>query len=399
MSKNILFFLLVFTLGCTKEELRVEPAVNQPLFVQGSQQEYDAMLNTLAIGLLEPSRESTFRSLVIERAREQFDGDDNVLLKTLSNEMNKDLSGLILGSLNKHKDYLAKMENSKLYDFGNFINLTEINEAIYGFGLPEQKWYTQIYIPFMDEVDLSQIPTVVVVNQDGGDCTFLAYEPISGTDEYRAVQVDEAYAKNRLTWVVSVNETVNNQGELPSVLENSSQVISTRSSGPELFVRVNQVRVTSKKECWACGRAEVRISYSIIDTPSSPFAQNCSNTIWEYGTSGTQIAHLRQRDLHEWQTARKGIATISNGVTYRLDPNETYVFTMFEYDSGGSLNELIFNPCYHSYYFRSNDSEYVAWGPGDSVGYSDFGSPNSTFQTMEKMNSGGNGVRFEYRFD
>lgn len=399
MFRNILLFLIVFTLGCSKEDIQIESTTDQAIFEQGSQQEYDAMLNTLALGLLEPSRDKQFRSRVLERAKKQFDGDDNVLLKTLSAEMGENLDEILLSSLSKHKDYLAQFQNTNLYNFGNFTTLAKIDEVIEGFGLPTQRCYTQIYIPFIDQVDLSELPTIVVANKDGGDCVYLGYEPIVGTEEYQTVQVDEAYAKKRVTWVVSVNETVDNQGELPSSSEMSGQTLDTRSSAPELFVRISQVRVTSKKECWACGKAEVRVCYSIIDTPTSPYAQNCSNTIWKYGTSGYQIAHLSQSDLHEWQNGVLGIASVSNGTTYRLDPNETYVFTVFEYDSGGSLKELIFNPCYHSYYFRSDDSEYVAWGPGDAVDYDDFDNPTSTFQVREKMDSGGNGIRFEYRYD
>ncbi|MEZ5044027.1 MAG: hypothetical protein R2828_29295 [Saprospiraceae bacterium] len=171
------------------------------------------------------------------------------------------------------------------------------------------------------------------------------------------------------------------------------------AKNPELFVRIDQIRITSRKECWSCGKAEVRVSYSIIDTPTGAGSQDCSNITWNPGTDGIQIAHVSQSKLHEWLDVSLGVASISNGTTSRFDPGETYVLIMFEYDSGASLRELIFNPCYHSYYFRSNDSEYVAWGPGDNVDYGDFNNPTSTLQMREKMDAGGNGIRFEYRYD
>jgi hypothetical protein len=76
--------------------------------------------------------------------------------------------------------------------------------------------------------------------------------------------VTETYAKTNLVWVISVNETVTSEGDLPrpSAQNTLSNGIKTRAI--DRLLRMHKINVKDKKEAWGHGKGE--ISYSVMGT-------------------------------------------------------------------------------------------------------------------------------------
>ena len=137
---------------------------------------------------------------------------------------------------------------------------------------------------------------------------------------------------------------------------------------------------------------------NIIRLPRT-LKRGCSNNFFN---SRVLLSKVGKSDLNDWMTSYQTLVNISNGVTTKLDPNEHILLIMFEYDKNKGLREQIFAPCYHSYYYRSEQSPYIALGVNE-LEYSDFTNPpNFTFPlTWEYLdrNTGSEYLRIRYRQD
>ncbi len=239
---------------------------------------YESMVKTAAVGVFELAKNQTFRSKINDLIALQFDDDDNTLLKTVFQEVQNDNIDMISefqNSINLWKQTVEKIdqiENTKYKNVVIYTDEDKINGVISGFNYhTKNKVYIQIYIPFIELVDLNSTPTIVLGMED--ECNSDGYVILD--DEISVINVDEEFARNNLVWVISVNETVDNEGKVPNPLywENDSSQGPTGTVNPRISldnaVNLSKIKITHKKECWLCGKAEVSIIVpAIIGIPN-----------------------------------------------------------------------------------------------------------------------------------
>jgi len=263
-------------------------------------------------------------------------------------------------------------ENRTRFKGLGIINKPEgIDQAIGGFPAWGMRLYPQIYIPFIDEVDLSDQPTIVVGSEDGGDCIALGYKPIPGTDDYEVIEVDEAYAKENLTWVISTNESVNDRGELPP----NRKSTTLRASG--LQARHTEFFVTSKKECWLCGDGELRVVWAHYDQSCNPIAG------WS-GSSGN-LEKINKRELNAWHEIDDEYYLIVGGQPSPFPSNYTVAWIVYEYDNKPAITATFPTPppCNGpvTLNYRSNDPYYGKYG----TEFSSFFAGNTSFSEIQQQ--------------
>jgi hypothetical protein len=376
---------MIFT-NCSKDEQTVQEAELNETY-NSSMNENMTMLNSIALGLLEVVKEKEFREVVHTEVEKQFDNDFNVLLKTLQSKkdiislIEANLKNLNLEQINGNKFLIEKPE----YNYSFYSDKLNVEKAVNGFSILDETWYSQIYIPFFETVGLNEEPTIVVSDLDQGDCSLIGYK-LMDDGTINMFEVDEDYAKSNLVWVISVNESVNNLGEL--AINKEERDITNNQRNSEIFVTTTKVKVSDKKECWACGKADIRFKYANINITSSG---GCSNTI---DKESPEICKIDNNDLNTWVSGIWNV-NISNGATDYIDPGEHVLLILFEYDKRTGLKEKIFNPCFHSYYYRSNEDYYIAIEVNQLV-YSDFTNPSSNWSYIERS-EGNEHIEFRYK--
>ncbi len=356
--KNIYIILLTaLIISCNKEtdeRLDSRRDVNLEFKALDDIARNNNLLNTAAIGIIERSRDPIFREYVHAKVREQFDGDDNVLLKTIDSKyplMEKFKESIrAYGTLKLNQrsgDF-----NFDVYDVEELINL-----AIHGFEVfeGEQKWYPQIYVPFIDQVDLESIPTIVVGNQDGGDCRVLGYRPHNNKIGYKAIMVDERYASENLVWVISTNESVDNDGNLVRPLSNEN------SRSRDLIVFIEYTKISSTKECWLCGAADVSMSsLQLIDDSNCEIEADNGNTFLNYVKIG-------KKSTGNWiKSTSSGFNPFFIDHNKRLEDNQSVIWVVFEKDNTTKRQKATF-PTFcsgvtHEIKYQSKDSYFGKWG-------------------------------------
>lgn len=230
---GILFLAISFVAlvwGCQKEKSSDEPAITPEQsitsdiggelgFRSGDTLYPDNILNTAAVGLLQLSKNSTFRQLVNTEVAKKFDDDDNVLLKTVASkaqsDLNLNLETEFSNSINYHTGHITVTSNplqSYYQTLSIYTDATEVHNSIFSYVDDGETLYPQIYIPYIDQVNLNSQPVIAIL-------TFSETESVGyrlRTDGYfDVIRIDEAFAQNNLVWVISPNESVGNDGTLP----------------------------------------------------------------------------------------------------------------------------------------------------------------------------------------
>ncbi|MEZ5046073.1 MAG: hypothetical protein R2831_03685 [Chitinophagaceae bacterium] len=208
---------------------------------------YDNMITTVVYGIVNLTDNAEFKAVLNSEINKKFDGDDNVLLKTLSEEC--ELQGINLEQL---------MTNSLLLN--NKQELVQyLHDAINGFQYFEDTLYTQVFIPFRDDKDIINTISPVCMNFEDED----VMEALKKANtSILSVEIGEADAQNNTTWVVSVNETVSNKGTIGNGKPKMGGS-NTRSAG-DIPLWVSKINISDKKEGWGNGRAEIsHITYII----------------------------------------------------------------------------------------------------------------------------------------
>jgi hypothetical protein len=332
-------------------------------------EESDGVVNTAALGIVELAKNASFRTIVHNKIQEQFDGDDDVLLKTLSGLV-PNMVETMRQSVLSHKDNITLSPNLSSYkNFQTFTTTAQVTHVVSGYINCSNTIYTQIYIPFIGQVNLNSMPVIAIGYKDVDDCVVPGYQ-IQFDGEVKLINVDEDFAKNNLVWVVSINERVNQTGvvESPTVSTlNSTEGVDYREGKKE--VKVDSVKIFDKKECWLCGKAEV----SFVGLQ----AKGCDISGGAF--AGYDFISIGNSDLNKW----KKIA-YSNGVGYMaldpenpLSPSECLGFVLYEKDHSKKKWEQkwTFSTCASGgsvdLYYYSKQTPYGGSGIGQYC-YSDF---------------------------
>ena len=224
-----------------------KPSLNLISDKADNEAKYDLIIETAGYGLLDLSDRPDFRQMVLKAAGQQFDGDDNVLLKDLS-----------VACRNAGIDLAVEMKTS-LQRNGHPELSQYVSEAINGFSYSGTTLYPQVYIPFIAGQDADHAPHIAL-NHDDNETTLntIRYSsngaPLQGT-------ATAATAQQQLTWVISVNETVDASGHVPLASSVQSMGAPYGSGTKSTWFALNQVYITDPKETWFNGKSEISVVF------------------------------------------------------------------------------------------------------------------------------------------
>lgn len=248
------------------------------------EQLFDNTLDAVHWGLVDISDNPQFVSILNAEVSKKFDGDDNVLIKTLDS------------ACSAHGISLADSMTQSLIAHSKSNLVQCIYGAIEGFEYNGTKIYPQVFIPFVSEVNLSANPAI---------CT--NYEDDSVMDGSRIVltglelvSVNENFANNNLVWVISANESVDANGNLPV---DTRPGANTNPPGAGRFIeagdiqlKVTQIFMKEKKDGFANGRDDISLQAVCI-------RPGCSDVV---NIKGEVFCKLAKSDLNDWYTVGGG---------------------------------------------------------------------------------------------
>ncbi|MBL7738533.1 MAG: hypothetical protein JNK14_04890 [Chitinophagaceae bacterium] len=254
-----------------------------------------------------------YRELVYYYIEQQFDQEYNVLIKTLIDP-----------------------------GHGNLPSSAELDNALAAFmGIYGDTLYPQIFIPNYDDLKEASLigndPPIIVpfcgqatLNEDDGYTGY--FVNLQGELEEYPEQIDSAFASSHEIWVLSLNESVDNSGELDIIASNfddeypyysrSISSISSFSPGNKTTAtvncRINNMTVKQHKESWIGGKSEIAIK-GYLWTWSGRWNGNTSGPIVDY-TSDNSTYENRGKLIKEFK--RKDVKNeVEKTINYNLHRN------------------------------------------------------------------------------
>ncbi|MFM9949010.1 MAG: hypothetical protein ACKV1O_13805, partial [Saprospiraceae bacterium] len=126
-------FSMLFFVSCNKDEELKPSKESTEKSGFDCDEEFDGVVNTAALGMVELAKSSSFRSLVHARVAEQFDEDHEVLLRTLNSSM-EGLSETMRQSVILHRNSIGLSPNLINYkNFQSFTTSEELTSVVTGF--------------------------------------------------------------------------------------------------------------------------------------------------------------------------------------------------------------------------------------------------------------------------
>jgi hypothetical protein len=259
---------------------------------------------------LQPDKE--FRKNFYSSIEESFDGERNVLFKTLL-EIDKNQTN-------------AKKLNDKL--------LTNSADVLNAFNSIDGKnYYPQVFIPYYDELKgkgklSTKSPTLVIYTNDSPNSLYPGY---SLNNEGNLVElktlISEDYAKENEVWVISINERVDNDGNLLDMYKDASTNSGRTMASPSAIV--DRMTCKCNKESWAAGASEVNI---IIVTSDFGFFDYDINLYGKGDNEGGEIHKFSRKDVKD--KINKDLNFIIINDWDERAPNMPYgSYVIFEYDT------------------------------------------------------------------
>ncbi|HCA43308.1 MAG TPA: hypothetical protein DEP28_08655 [Bacteroidetes bacterium] len=372
---NVILISSIFAFSCNKSETSLNSENLRKFSVhlksRNSQnaftnEEYDVMLNTAAVSLIEVAFDRIHSNKVYIAAKKECDGDNNVLLKYINRSINQSFKENIITSTNNSISKISYDENISLkfnrLDREIDLTLEQFNEIIDGVPLGSKTYYIQIYIPFIDNFTSQELPSAIAVASTDTE-TLLGYE-LQSSSFIKTIEVDENYARNNLVWVVSMNETIDNEDVFSDYLDcqsgNSNSIFDINEGGetdtlvPRTQVTIeyylDSIYIKQDLEKWWGGKQD--IAWLFTTYPENGFSY--------YDMYATTV--FKTKKLNEWiyVPGYKSRMTLSSPI-YRGDVCD---WIIYEADAPIERNEQIFypklNPCLNTnfqgyYYSRENE--------------------------------------------
>jgi hypothetical protein len=358
--------------ACNKQEVTPVPTT-QALVANSAAVTPDQILarslvKTAAIGLLNVSQQANFRARVHAKATQAFDGETNVLLKDLAADVQStlglNLASSLSSSIAQRKATIATKEQTAdalFKDSAPFTDAVNISKTINGFQAFGETNYLQIYVHNMSKTNLNQQPIIVLGPESTNNCTVTGYEVMTD-GSINIVSVDEAMADSRLVWVVSLNERVDNNGVFvptPSVTSLTSDDAHAEPNqanfraGENYHVKINEIEILDRKECWYCGGAEV----SIIGAA-------------EVGCTNLKNFNLKNFiSVHRWNIGDRlkvGKTILLPSLGVKVENTIAYVW--YEFDKSDNINGMATaTPCGTMFKFKSDETPYGIQNPYTNV--------------------------------
>lgn len=334
--------------SCNQESLienAEESQVNSLVSINCNDDIVENYINMAALSLIELIPQRSFVDEVHSEVAKMFDDDHDVLFKTLSSVLShnsQNLNQLMSQSL----DTVLSARYPQINSSSKFLNLpvssirTQTSQIITGIEVCENKLFLQIYIPNFETVDLTQRPIIAVGYDDNPeDCMTFGYQFVH--DSIRIIDLDSSTAAKNLIWVVSLNNVVNNTGDLPesffklsdtshveSLYDNSESLQTKSRTDVDKQVRIHSIWIHNKKvRCWLCGKDAVALvgyfsEYSWCKPVDSPKPINAG-----------VLCKVGDKDLKKWitiptDTWRAYIAHPTHSPLRKY--NEAIEFVMYE---------------------------------------------------------------------
>lgn len=317
---QISVFVILFSLNACEENLKPQKEVPIELQSYENQKEFvHDNLKILGKSVLSLANDPEFREIVYQQIEKRVDGDDNVLLETLSKIQTSD------------QQTLGARMNNLLNIEGNIEHTLDKFRGIEG-----RDWYPQIYIPFYDKVKerreasplaktaLVAQPVVVLFDgeEPGDDSSpvvtgFLLND--SGELTESNLEIDEEYAEENEVWVISLNERISDIDDV----ENSDVV----AAGPSAVI--DKMRCKCHKESWLAGASEVNIITIFSGNTTGAYLSNETygggpyqgGRIHKFTRSSVKDNALRTVNfgLNGYWDGRPASATYSHSVIFEYD--------------------------------------------------------------------------------
>ena len=239
----------------------------------------------LGAELAKLSNDRDFRKLVYTEIDKKFDGDNNVLLETLSKELTSS-NGRVAGALSGNEKFKTSLEAFK--------------------NIEGENYYPQIYIPFYEELSeestssngrimsVENDPLFVFFTGDNSEDIYPAYQWDEASEELikTDILVDEEYALTHEVWVISINERMDPADG--SIMDESNLTNARTQSTPSAYV--DQIKCKCHKESWAAGRSEVHMLLLVSDWG---FENGDLHTYGKGPYEGGQIYKFKRKDVRK----------------------------------------------------------------------------------------------------
>jgi hypothetical protein len=341
LNNYVIFVFLVTTIAsCEKKEAFPLKEMNKASISSIA----PSHIKTAAIGLLELSKSAQFRTLVNSEVRRHFDDDDNVLLRVLDSLMYNNLPSLFENSIQLHNAGSIKAINS--VPFTHYNDIDNIRKSIRGIPDGMDTAYLQIYIPYFEQTDTSLTPIIVPVFKETLTDCYLGYK-FSNNGILDSITVSEAIAKGYPIWAIYVNETVNNGGLLPQVINN---INASYDRGNANYIQFTDIKVSDAKESWINGKAEI----------SWVGAQQESCVVNE-PLSGVWLLKVKKKKLNEWISVKNcNLRWLASGSAPTPQVSGEFIeYVFFEKDPSNEDNQKQkTTSCGNTLYFFSEQSAY-----------------------------------------
>lgn len=161
-------------------------------------------LRIIGEAILSFSDDKSFKDSCYFHVGQQFDGDNNALIKTLTDKYSYQ---------GKSFSDIASSQLSGLYSSAT------IYSALMAFmNIDSRNFYPQVYIPFFQELKsqgllgVSEPILIISAIDQPNEYSFDGFQFINGKIVKLNFKIDETFASKNEVWVISLNERVNNDG-------------------------------------------------------------------------------------------------------------------------------------------------------------------------------------------
>lgn len=366
---------LSYTLiSCKKEakERVINPVTyksyeEQVLYVQSELKSIAQVINKIS-GL-----QAGFNQQVRDIAAKKFDGNTNVLIKTI-------VESRLIASSDLERELKEKLKSFE--------------------GIEGHNYYPQIFIPRL-EADVAQ-KQKFTVSVDGGTNTedqpiYVFYD---GNEEINAVEgyvnsngelqrlgflIDEEFADDNEVWVLSLNENVDDFGNYSAAPISEIAFESTPPPGPpadptNISYQIGELGISCLKESWLAGKSDVAIRATRLTWNGKADGNYLAASV-DYGSQRT-IGDFRGVMIHQFLRSEvwNGAEYQRKALKFSLEQNwklsswftqpVIYSYVIFERDNWPTaLKTTVINPffanfgsnnAYQRFFtFRSADPEYI----------------------------------------
>ncbi len=312
LGLGLILLSLLFVISCEDQTLNDE----QPLNISEVTNQRDVAfatenLSIYGASLLTFQKDSDFRKVLYAGIEDAFDGERNVLFKTLLQE-------------DKNPIQARKLTSSLLGSKEGIMNAFANIEG--------KNYYPQLFIPFYDELKANgklsiKDPVLVIYATDSPNSEYQGYSINNNGDLVKTQMVSEAYAIDNEVWVISINERVDNDGNLLDMYKDASTNSGRTMASPSAIV--DRMTCKCNKESWAAGASEVNI---ITVTSDFGFFEYDINLYGKGDNEGGEIHKFSRSDVSNKRNIDLNFFIINDWD--ERAPNTPYgSYVIFEYDT------------------------------------------------------------------